>query len=76
MKFGHLERIGARLRTLAPVYIGSGEHLNKKEYILDGPKGLIHFPDFPRGGGGSKTRSLLAPTELLTNPNRGISALS
>jgi len=71
MKFGHLERIGARLRTLAPVYIGSGEHLNKKEYILDGPKGLIHFPDFPRMVGFLKQRSLLAAYEnFLTNPNR------
>ena len=34
MKYGHLERIEMTLRNLAPVFIGSGESLTKKEYIL------------------------------------------
>lgn len=71
MKYDHLERIDVRLRTLAPVFIGSGEHLNKKEYILEGSKELIHFPDFPRLVGLLKQRSLLdAYEKFLTNPNR------
>lgn len=71
MKYGHLERIKVKLRTLAPLYIGSGEHLNKKEYILDGVKGLIHFPDLPRMVEFLQQRSLLGAYEnFLTNPNR------
>ena len=46
MKYGHLERFNITLRALAPVFIGSGERLNKKEYILNKRKGIIHFPDF------------------------------
>ncbi len=30
-----------RLETLAPVFIGSGGKINKKEYILDGDEALI-----------------------------------
>lgn len=71
MKYGHLERINVTLRTLAPVHIGAGESLNKKEYILDGPKGIIHFPDFPRMVDFLKQRSLLGAYEnFLGNPNR------
>ena len=48
MKFAHLERLNLTLRALAPVFIGSGEQLGKKEYIFDSPNALIYFPDFPR----------------------------
>ena len=40
MKYGHLERIEMTLRNLAPVFIGSGESLTKKEYIFSAQKQL------------------------------------
>lgn len=48
MRYGHLETHHLTLRTLAPVFIGSGERLHKKEYIFDSRQGRIYFPDFPR----------------------------
>jgi len=45
MRYGHLERLELTLRALSPVFIGSGEKLSKKEYLLDSPKGLIYFPN-------------------------------
>ena len=48
MKYGHLERINLTLRTLSPLFIGSGEKLSKKEYILDPKKAIIYFPHLPR----------------------------
>lgn len=35
MRYGHLEKVELVLRTLSPVFIGSGEKLTKKEYIYD-----------------------------------------
>ncbi len=63
MKYGHLERLNITLRSLAPVYIGSGESLNKKEYVFDRQKGLIYFPNLPRLAAFLKSRSLLAKYE-------------
>jgi len=48
MKYGHLERLQITLRTLSPLFIGSGEKLTKKEYILDRKKEIIYFIDLPR----------------------------
>ncbi|HZJ84464.1 MAG TPA: type III-A CRISPR-associated RAMP protein Csm5 [Syntrophomonadaceae bacterium] len=47
MKYGHLERLDITLRTLAPLFIGSGESYTKKEYILDPDTRQIHFPYLP-----------------------------
>lgn len=63
MKFGHLERVSIKLKTLAPVHIGSGEYFTKKEYILDGKNGQIHFPDFPKLVALLKSRQLLTAYE-------------
>ncbi len=63
MKYGHLERLNITLRALGPVFIGSGESLNKKEYIFDARKGLIYFPDLPRLVTFLKSRSLLPKYE-------------
>lgn len=63
MKYGHLERLNITLRALGPVFIGSGESLNKKEYIFDTQKGLIYFPDLPRLVTFLKSRSLLPKYE-------------
>lgn len=48
MRLGHLDRIELVLHTLAPVFIGSGEKLTKKEYILNGRDGLIYMPHLPK----------------------------
>ncbi|MGI6328536.1 MAG: type III-A CRISPR-associated RAMP protein Csm5 [Dethiobacteria bacterium] len=63
MKYGHLERFNITLRALAPVFIGSGERLNKKEYILNKRKGIIHFPDFALLVTFLKSRGLLPKYE-------------
>lgn len=66
---GHLERREITLRLLAPVHIGSGEHLSKKEYIFDGRSGHIYFPDFPRLFTFLKERSLVSKyEEFLLHP--------
>lgn len=59
MKYGHLETVNIKLRTLAPVFIGSGQSCSKKEYILDTRKGLIYFPDLLQLIGLLKQRGLL-----------------
>ena len=43
MRYGHLERVEIVLRTLSPVFIGSGEQLTKKEYIYDRDDGVIYI---------------------------------
>jgi CRISPR-associated protein Csm5 len=43
MRYGHLETVNVILRTLSPVFIGSGQHFGKKEYILDVQRELISF---------------------------------
>ena len=69
MKYGHLERIEMTLRNLAPVFIGSGESLTKKEYIFSPQKQLIYFLDFPKFIQFMKSRGLLAKFErFLTQP--------
>ncbi len=69
MKYGHLERVSLVLRALSPVFIGSGERLNKKEYIFDVQNRQIHFPDLPRLVSFLKKRSLLSAYEnFLANP--------
>ncbi len=71
MRYGHLERLDITLRALAPVFIGSGEQLNKKEYIFDRRKGLICFPDFPRLVDFLRSRSMLSKYEaFLTQPRQ------
>lgn len=59
MKYGHLERREVTLRTLGPLFIGSGEGYTKKEYIFDAEKRLIHFPDLPQLITFLKERNLL-----------------
>lgn len=63
MKYGHLERLELTLRTLSPVFIGSGEKLSKKEYILDSKKGMIYFPDLSCFVNYLKQHSLLSAYE-------------
>jgi len=43
MRYGHLERVEVVLRTLSPVFIGSGEELTKKEYIYDRNDRVIYM---------------------------------
>ncbi len=43
MRYGHLERVELVLRTLSPVFIGSGEKLTKKEYIYDKNDRVIYM---------------------------------
>ena len=45
--------------TLAPVFIGSGQELNKKEYIYDRNSGSIHLVDFRKMYEGLQSRRLL-----------------
>jgi CRISPR-associated protein Csm5 len=69
VKYGHLERIEVTLKALAPVFIGSGESLTKKEYILDPAKGLVHIPDLVKLIGFLKQKLLLPKYEkYLTHP--------
>lgn len=63
MRYGHLLTQALTLRTLAPVFIGSGERLHKKEYIFDVQQGRIHFLDFTRLVDFLKSRGLLARYE-------------
>ncbi|WP_449240486.1 type III-A CRISPR-associated RAMP protein Csm5 [Desulfoscipio gibsoniae] len=64
MKYGHLERLELTLRALSPVFIGSGEKLSKKEYILDPQKGMIYFPNLFRLMGYLKQQDLLSAYEI------------
>jgi CRISPR-associated protein Csm5 len=71
MKYGHLQTIKVRLRLLAPLFIGSGESLTKKEYIFDSRKGMIYFPDMPRLVTFFKERGLLEKYErFLSHPQQ------
>lgn len=71
MKYGHLERIKVTLRTLAPLFIGSGEEYSKKEYIYEPDRKLIHFPDLVRLTEYLRSRQLFMPYEkFLLNPQR------
>jgi CRISPR-associated protein Csm5 len=63
MRYGHLETVNVILRTLSPVFIGSGQHFGKKEYILDVQRELISFPDLPKMTGYLKQRGLLSRYE-------------
>ena len=47
MKYGHLERIQVRLTVKGPLYIGSGEKLTAKEFILDNARHIVHVPSMP-----------------------------
>ena len=47
MKYGHLERFEARLYTLSPVFIGSGQRLTKREYLLDAANRKVYLLDLP-----------------------------
>ena len=47
MRYGHLERKKLTIKTLSPVYIGSGLTIGKKEYIFDKEREIIHFVDMP-----------------------------
>ena len=63
MRYGHLERYEIHLHTLAPVFIGSGESLSKKEYIFDQRNGKVHMPDLARLTGFLAKHSLLPEFE-------------
>ena len=59
-----------RLETLAPVFIGSGGKINKKEYILDGDEALI--PDMRKMYEGLRRAGLAGEYEdYLLNEERG-----
>lgn len=59
-----------RLETLAPVFIGSGGKINKKEYILDGEEALI--PDMRKMYEGLRRAGLAGEYEdYLLNEERG-----
>ena len=46
MKYGHLELVKVKLKTLTPVFIGSGEKFDKEGiYIFDRQRKLIYIPD-------------------------------
>lgn len=71
MRYGHLERKKLILRTLSPIYIGSGQTLNKKEYIFDKEKETIHFVDLPALFSYLKRKNLLREYEnFLLNRHR------
>lgn len=44
-ELGHLTTVPLQLRTLSPVFIGTGKMANKKECIFDLTQKKIHFPD-------------------------------
>lgn len=71
MRYGHLERVELSLKTLSPVFIGSGEELNKKEYIFDKTGLKIHMPDFARLTDYLSKHSLLPAFQtFMLNPGR------
>ena len=63
MRYGHLERIHIKLHANSPVFIGSGESLTKKEYILDKRSGRIYIPDLGKLIGFLAERSILSNFE-------------
>lgn len=63
MRCGHLVTRPLTLRTLAPVFIGSGQSQTRKEYIFDARQDRIYFPDLPRLVDYLKNRSLLPQYE-------------
>ena len=71
MRYGHLEKIKFKLRLLAPLFIGSGQRLTKKEYIFDTGKGKVFFPDMPKLVRFLKERHMLTTYEsFLNNPRQ------
>ncbi|MGI6705944.1 MAG: type III-A CRISPR-associated RAMP protein Csm5 [Clostridia bacterium] len=71
MRYGHLEKAEIRLRTLSPVFIGSGESLTKKEYIFEDESGTIHVPDLARFTAFLSKRGLIAAfEEFVTHPHK------
>lgn len=63
VRYGHLERLEVKLRTLSPVFIGSGEKLTKKEYIYDRNKNRIYIPDLAKLTGYLSKRGLIPAFE-------------
>ncbi len=63
MKYGHLERIKLKLKAHTPVFIGSGETLTKKEYILDKRRSKIYMPNLGKLIGYLYGKSLLPKFE-------------
>jgi CRISPR-associated protein Csm5 len=45
MKLGHLEKKKAVVKALAPVFIGSGENIGKKEYLYYPDKRKVYIPN-------------------------------
>lgn len=45
MKLGHLEKRKAVVKALAPVFIGSGERIGKKEYLYYPDKRKVYIPN-------------------------------
>ncbi len=71
MRYGHLERKKLILKTLSPMHISSGQSLNKKEYIFDKEKEIIHFVDLPALFVYLKSKNLLKEYEsFLVNKRR------
>jgi CRISPR-associated protein Csm5 len=55
----YLQRGYIEFKTLAPVFIGSGKELNKKEYIYDRSSGSIYLVDFKKMVEGLQSRHLM-----------------
>ena len=74
MRYGHLERIKLTLTTCAPVFIGSGERLTKKEYILDKDTKKIYMPNLGKLTGYLNGKGLLLQYErfLLNSENNDL----
>ena len=47
MKYQHLERLRVALTVRGPLFIGSGEKLQSKEYILDARNHVVLVPSLP-----------------------------
>jgi CRISPR-associated protein Csm5 len=74
VRYGHLERIKLTLTTCAPVFIGSGERLTKKEYILDKDTKKIYMPNLGKLTGYLNGKGLLLQYErfLLNSENNDL----
>ena len=69
----YLQRGYIEFKTLAPVFIGSGKELNKKEYIYDRSSGSIYLVDFKKMLEGLQTRHLMDAFEsyLMEDAGKG-----
>ena len=69
----YLKRGYIEFKTLAPVFIGSGKELNKKEYVYDRSSGSIYLVDFRKMCDGLQSRRLMDAFEsyLMEDTQKG-----